>query len=85
GTSPPGLTNNVVRVPYAVNANPTVPVVGDVPQDQNYQPVVTQAQVDACQPLNLFGVGRSSQAARDYILADTFITNEARQDYFQGT
>jgi len=85
GTSPPGLTNNVVRVPYAVNANPAVPVVGDVPQDQNYQPVVTQAQVDACQPLNLFGVGRSSQAARDYILADTFITNEARQDYFQGT
>lgn len=85
GTSPPGLTNNVVRVPFAVNANPAVPVVGDVPQDQNYQPVVTQAQVDACQPLNLFGVGRSSQAARDYILADTFITNEARQEYIQAT
>ena len=84
GTSPPGLTNNVVRVPYAVNANPAVPVVGDVPQDQNYQPVVTQAQIDGCQPLNLFGVGRSSQAARDYILADTFITNEARQEYWSA-
>ncbi len=83
GTSPPGITNNVVRVAY--NPLTGAALSGGIPQDQNYQPVITAAQVAACQPLNLFGINRSSQAAKDYILADTFITNEARQDYFQGT
>ncbi|WP_167765255.1 MULTISPECIES: TonB-dependent receptor domain-containing protein [unclassified Brevundimonas] len=88
GTTLPGITNNVVRVPFAVDL-PTgvtrpVPVTGDVPQDQNYQPVVTQAMVDGCRPLNLFGDGRADPAALNYILAETFITNEARQEYFSG-
>jgi len=49
--------------------------------------VPTAAQVAACQPLNLFGENNAglTQAARDYVIADTGSFNEARQNYLQAS
>lgn len=46
----------------------------------------TAAQVAACQPLNLFGENNAqqTQAARDYVIADTGSFNEGRQNYLQA-
>jgi outer membrane receptor protein involved in Fe transport len=46
----------------------------------------TAAQVAACVPLNLFGENNAgqTQAARDYVIADTGSFNEARQNYLQA-
>lgn len=41
----------------------------------------TQAQIDACQPLNLFGDGAPSAAARDYVVAFSESTNVSQQYY----
>ena len=41
--------------------------------------VPTQAQVDACVPLNLFGSGSPSQAAIDYVSSSTASYNESEQ------
>jgi len=43
--------------------------------------VPTAAQVAACVPLNLFGEGRASAAAIDYVTAETPSKNEAEQRY----
>ncbi len=42
---------------------------------------VTQAQINACVPFNPFGFGQQSQAARDYVRADTTLDNK-QQQYF---
>jgi outer membrane receptor protein involved in Fe transport len=47
--------------------------------------VVTQAQIDACQPLNPFGFGRSSEAAREYVNAPTDFQNTGQQHFLLGT
>ena len=39
----------------------------------------TQAQIDACVPLNLFGAGNASQAAIDYVTAESDSSNKASQ------
>jgi len=41
----------------------------------------TQAQIDACVPLNLFGAGQASQAAIDYVTARGDSENVAQQYY----
>ncbi|WP_425407774.1 TonB-dependent receptor domain-containing protein [Hyphococcus sp.] len=41
----------------------------------------TQAQIDACVPLNLFGAGNASQAAIDYVTAEVDSENVAQQYY----
>ena len=41
--------------------------------------VPTQAAIDACQPLNLFGSGSPSQAAIDYVSTQTLSKNESSQ------
>jgi iron complex outermembrane recepter protein len=41
----------------------------------------TQAQIDACVPLNLFGPGAASQAAIDYVTAEGDSENVAQQYY----
>ena len=46
----------------------------------------TQAQIDACVPLNLFGVGNASQAAIDYVTTnDAGSMNESTQLYAAGS
>lgn len=81
GTSPPGLFPNVVRTTENLSGGADF----TVPRDQLFEPKVTQAMVDACKPLNLFGVGQASKEAIDYITYDQTLTNEARQEYFTGT
>lgn len=44
----------------------------------------TQAQVDACQPLNLFGYGNPSAAASDYVTANVDSKNESEQIVFSA-
>ena len=44
----------------------------------------TQAQVDACQPLNLFGYNNASQAARDYVVGSTDSNNQSEQQVFSA-
>ena len=44
----------------------------------------TQAQVDACVPLNLFGSGSPSQAAIDYVSTNTASYNQTEQMAFAG-
>ena len=43
--------------------------------------VPTQAQIDACQPLNLMGAGNASQAAIDYVTGNGDSENIATQTY----
>jgi len=43
--------------------------------------VPTQAQIDACVPLNLFGEGNASQAAIDNVIGDNDSRNESEQFY----
>lgn len=81
GTSPQGLFTNVVRTTTNLAGGPAF----DVPRDQNFQPIITAEMAAGCQPLNLFGTGRASQAAIDYVTFEDVITNEARQEYLQGT
>ncbi|MEE4301324.1 MAG: TonB-dependent receptor [Pseudomonadales bacterium] len=44
----------------------------------------TQAQVDSCQPLNLFGYGNASPEARNYVTANVDSNNESEQIVFSG-
>lgn len=50
-----------------------------------FSPTVTQALVDACQPLNIFGEGRASQAAKDFVSVRNFFNNESTQNFTQAT
>lgn len=81
GTSPPGLFPNVVRTTTNLSGGPDFAN----PRDQLYEPKISQAMIDACKPLNLFGVGRASKEAIDYITYDQVLKNEARQEYFTGS
>jgi outer membrane receptor protein involved in Fe transport len=44
----------------------------------------TQAQINACQPLNPFGYAQQSQASRDYVIADTTLSNLSEQYFGQA-
>lgn len=44
----------------------------------------TQAQVDACQPLNLFGYGNASPEAANYVTGSTDSNNESEQQVFSA-
>ncbi|CAL1692428.1 Vitamin B12 transporter BtuB [Brevundimonas subvibrioides] len=50
-----------------------------------FAPTITQAMVDACQPLNVFGEGRASQAAKDFVSTRKSFTNESTQNFTQAT
>lgn len=49
-----------------------------------FQTNATQALVDACQPLNIFGEGRASQAAKDFVSVRNFFNNESTQNFTQA-
>ena len=50
-----------------------------------FQTNATQALVDACQPLNIFGEGRASQAAKDFVSVRNFFNNVSTQNFTQAT
>ncbi|MBC1181133.1 TonB-dependent receptor [Brevundimonas sp. WCHBH090558] len=49
-----------------------------------FQTNATQALFDACQPLNIFGEGRASQAAKDFVSVRNFFNNESTQNFTQA-
>ncbi|MEN5168198.1 TonB-dependent receptor [Brevundimonas pondensis] len=49
-----------------------------------FTPTVTQDMANACQPLNIFGEGRASQAARDFVSVRNFFNNESTQNFTQA-
>ncbi|TDF39588.1 TonB-dependent receptor [Alteromonadaceae bacterium M269] len=61
-----------IRNPQLANINTTVGLVPSF------------AQVNACQPLNLFGEGAPSQAAIDYVSANSGSRNVSEQTYFSA-
>jgi len=50
-----------------------------------FAPTITQAMVDACQPLNVFGEGRATQAAKDFVSVRETFDNESTQNFTQAT
>ncbi|MDT7935009.1 MAG: TonB-dependent receptor [Sphingomonadaceae bacterium] len=76
GTTPPGI-------------NPTELVRNNIGngrlQEQLISRRVTQAQIDACQPLNPFGFNQMSDAAKQYVRANVVLDNTAEQYYLVGT
>ena len=50
-----------------------------------YTPVVTQSMIDSCQPLNPFGYGQMSAAARAYVTTPQFFAFENTQTFLQGS
>lgn len=76
GTTPPGVVGlEVVREP-----GPDGVLV-----ERTIRRTVTQAQVNACQPLNVFGFNQMSQASKDYVLARTGFRNISEQYFAQGS
>ncbi|AZS20304.1 MULTISPECIES: TonB-dependent receptor domain-containing protein [unclassified Caulobacter] len=65
--------------------------LADIPQSsgtiakQSFQPTVTQAMIDSCQPLNPFGYGQMTQAAKDYVTAQQVYSFENTQTFLQGS
>lgn len=76
GTTPPGVIGlEVVREP-----GPDGVLV-----ERTIRRTVTQAQVDACRPLNVFGFNQMSQDSKDYVLAQTSLRNISEQYFAQGS
>lgn len=81
GTSPPGLFANVVRTTQNLAGGADFAL----PRDQLYRPSITADMANGCAPINLFGTGRASPEAIDYITYEQQLTNEARQQFVTGT
>lgn len=75
GLTPPGVVGlETVRVKQADGTY----------KETQIRRTVSQSQIDACKPLNLFGYDQMSQASKDYVLARTGFTNSSRQYYGQA-
>ena len=75
GKSPAGVTVNLVDQPQA----------NGMIAKQQFTPVVTQSMIDSCQPLNPFGYGQMSAAARSYVTTAQFFAFENTQTFLQGS
>jgi len=49
-----------------------------------FAPTITPELAAGCTPLNIFGQGRASQAARDYVSVRNFFNNESTQNFTQA-
>lgn len=77
----PGSTTS--NIPGAIPQATTVAGPGGLRQQVVLTPTITQALVDSCVPLNIFGEGRASQAARDYVSVRNRFDNESTQNFTQ--
>lgn len=75
GKSTSGLSANLVDQPLA----------SGMIAKQSFTPVVTQSMIDTCQPLNPFGYGQMSAAAKAYVTAQQFYAFENTQTFLQGS
>lgn len=62
-----------------------IPQSGGMIAKQPYTPTITQAMIDSCQPLNPFGYGQMTQAAKDYVTAQQTYAFENVQTFLQGS
>lgn len=74
GRTPTGTVSNFTRLPGA----------GGIPTDIVVTPTITQAQIDACQPLNPFGFNQMSEASKRYVRQDVTFNNTSTQTFIQG-
>lgn len=49
-----------------------------------FTPTITPELASGCTPLNIFGEGRASQAAKDYVSVRNFFNNESTQNFTQA-
>lgn len=75
GRSPVGTAQNITRVAGA----------DGLPTEVLVTPTITQAQIDACRPLNPFGYDQMTQASKDYVLGRTTFRNTSKQTFLQAT
>lgn len=75
GRTPNGTAENITRVRGA----------DGLPTEVLVTPVITQAMIDACQPLNPFGYNQMSQASKDYVISPSLFRNVSKQTYIVGT
>ncbi len=74
GRTPIGTTFNIVRQPGA----------DGLPTESFFTPTITQAQIDACQPLNPFGFNNMSEASKQYVRQDVLFRNVSKQTFLQA-
>ena len=75
GRTPNGTAENITRVRGA----------DGLPTEILTTPVITQALIDACQPLNPFGYNQMSQASKDYVISPSLFRNVSKQTYIVGS
>ncbi|WP_297515512.1 TonB-dependent receptor [uncultured Caulobacter sp.] len=75
GKSPSGVTVNLTD---QIQSNGQI---AKVP----FTPVVTQSMIDNCQPLNPFGYGQMSAAAKAYVTAQQYFAFKNTQTFLQGS
>jgi outer membrane receptor protein involved in Fe transport len=75
GKSPAGISAGIVDVvlPNGMIAK------------QSFTPAVTQDMIDSCQPMNPFGYGQMSAAAKSYVTAQQFFAFQNTQTFLQGS
>lgn len=75
GRSPIGTAANIVR---QKNAS------GELVESL-FTPVITQAMIDGCAPLNPFGYNNMSEASKNYVRQDQIFKNESEQVLFTAS
>jgi outer membrane receptor protein involved in Fe transport len=75
GRSPIGTAANIVRQPNAAGEQ----------QESLFTPVITQAQIDSCQPLNPFGFNNMSEASKAYVRQSQEFKNVSEQTLFTAS
>ncbi|WP_375403301.1 TonB-dependent receptor domain-containing protein [uncultured Sphingomonas sp.] len=75
GRTPIGTVANLTRQPGA----------DGLPTEVLFTPTITQAQINACAPLNPFGYNQMSEASKQYVRQDNLFTNVGEQIFLQGT
>jgi len=75
GRTPIGTAPNIVRQRNAA---------GELAESL-FTPTITQAMIDACQPLNPFGYNNMTQAAKDYVRQDQTFRNVSEQTLFAAS
>lgn len=75
GRTPTGTVGNLTRQRNAA---------GEL-QEVVFTPTITQAQIDACRPLNPFGFNQMSEESKRYVRQDVVFNNIGTQRFFQGS
>lgn len=75
GRTPTGTVANLTRQRNAAGES----------QEVVFTPTISQAQIDACQPLNPFGFNQMSEASKRYVTQNVLFTNIGTQTFFQGS